>query len=132
MTEAEWLAATDPWPMLEFLRTSGRASKRQFRLLACACVRRVWHLLRDERSRGVVEAAETCADGQSSEEQVNAAGASAWLAAREYLILKCNGPEVLAAAARTAWLPDADFLVLYGNRPRPRLLGRGPDPRQGV
>ncbi len=31
MTEAEWLAATDPMPMLEFLR--GKASDRKMRLV---------------------------------------------------------------------------------------------------
>jgi hypothetical protein len=37
MTEAEWLAATDPRPMLDFLR--GKASDRRLRLFACACCR---------------------------------------------------------------------------------------------
>jgi hypothetical protein len=38
MTESEWLACEDPWPMLEFLR--GRASERKLRLFTCACWRR--------------------------------------------------------------------------------------------
>jgi hypothetical protein len=37
VTEAEWLASTDPKPMLEFLR--GKASERKLRLFACACAR---------------------------------------------------------------------------------------------
>jgi hypothetical protein len=37
VTEAEWLAATDPQLMLDFLR--GKASERKGRLYACACAR---------------------------------------------------------------------------------------------
>src|SRR5689334_22019814 len=37
MTEAEWLACTDPTPMLEFLR--GKASERKLRLFFCTCCR---------------------------------------------------------------------------------------------
>jgi hypothetical protein len=39
VTEADWLAATDPEPMLAFLRDSGRASERKLRLFAAACCR---------------------------------------------------------------------------------------------
>src|SRR5947209_5624316 len=40
MTESEWLACTDPTPMLEFLR--GKASDRKLRLLAAAGGRADW------------------------------------------------------------------------------------------
>jgi hypothetical protein len=46
MTEQQWLASTDPRPMLEFLR--GRASNRKLRLFACACHRRVRHVPGDD------------------------------------------------------------------------------------
>jgi hypothetical protein len=39
MTETEWLACTDPTPMLEFLR--GQASDRKLQLFGSACHRRI-------------------------------------------------------------------------------------------
>ena len=62
MTEPKWLAATDPVPMLEFLR--GKASDRKLRLFACACCRRVEHLLSQPGFIRAVETAEEFADGE--------------------------------------------------------------------
>jgi hypothetical protein len=57
MTEAEWLSCTDPAALLTDLST-----ERKQRLFACACARRVWHLMADERSRKAAEASEAFAD----------------------------------------------------------------------
>lgn len=61
MTEAEWLACQDPAPMLKSVRD--KASERQLRLFACACCRKVLHLMKDARSRQGLLAAERLADG---------------------------------------------------------------------
>jgi hypothetical protein len=71
MTEAEWLACTDPMPMLIFLR--GKASDRKFRLFACACCRVFWHLVEDERSRTAVEISERYADGLITRQELASA-----------------------------------------------------------
>jgi len=92
MTETEWLACTDPDPMLEFLR--GKTSQRKLRFLACACVRRILHLLEDNQERfkanerckaaielatseaelakKAVEVAERFADGKATEAELKA------------------------------------------------------------
>ena len=51
MTEQEWLQATNPEAMLEYLR--GKASNRKLRLFAVVCCRHTWSLVEDDRKRMV-------------------------------------------------------------------------------
>ena len=53
----------------------------ELRLWGCWCVRQVWHLLTDERSRRAVEVAEAFARGEATREQLDAARAAARAAA---------------------------------------------------
>lgn len=46
---------------------------RKMRFFGCACVRRVWHLLEDERAQKAVEVAERFADGFLGEKELNEA-----------------------------------------------------------
>ncbi|MGH7173582.1 MAG: hypothetical protein ACRELF_17145 [Gemmataceae bacterium] len=64
MTETEWQECISPDLMLAYL--GERASPRKRRLFACACVRRIWPLLHDDRLRQAVKVAERFADGRVS------------------------------------------------------------------
>jgi hypothetical protein len=64
MSEADWLACTDPTPMIRLVVE--HPDDRKCRLLACAACRLIWDLLPDPRSRHAVEVAERFADGQAS------------------------------------------------------------------
>ena len=64
MTEAEWLACTDPTAMLEFLR--GKASERKLRLFAAAGFARLVGLLPDPRQRRGIEVLEQLAEGDAT------------------------------------------------------------------
>lgn len=94
MTEEEWLKCTDAEEMRVFLlagrrryctRTGPRSAEeealysqrvrlppvtdRKLRLFACACCRRIWHLLTEPRSRIAVEVSERYADGLATDEE---------------------------------------------------------------
>jgi nucleoid-associated protein YgaU len=71
MTEAEWLAATDPQGMLAFL--GGRANGRKLRLFAAACCWQLKGLLKDERCWHALGVSEQFADGCATPRQIAAA-----------------------------------------------------------
>jgi hypothetical protein len=120
MTEREWDRAVYPVAGLHYFASRRPLpSQRKLRLFACACVRRVWHLLDDDRSRRAVEAAELYADDQvtlrklagacRAARQVDGAAGSAAAAAAalnlHQLVSRDQGPQlthVVAAAAEAS------------------------------
>jgi hypothetical protein len=73
MDEAQWLAATNPDNLLYHLQNEAASSERKARLFACACCRRIWHLLSDERSRNAIEVLERFVDRKASKKEMDAA-----------------------------------------------------------
>jgi len=78
MTEEEWLTATDPTPMLEFLR--GKASDRKLRLSVVASLshafdrfRTGWRATPDSSYPDVIDLAERYADGLDAATECRAA-----------------------------------------------------------
>jgi hypothetical protein len=67
MTEQEWLATTEPRPMLDFLM--GKFCDRKWRLLGCACCRHVGDKLTDPRCEGIIDRAEAFADAKTNRER---------------------------------------------------------------
>ncbi len=74
MTETEWLVGENDYVLYEFIRR--QADRRKLRLFACACCRRIWDLLTDERNRTAVEVSERYADGRATKEELSAAQAA--------------------------------------------------------
>lgn len=69
MTESEWNTCDNPKAMLHFVADKKLGSERKFRLFTCACFRRVWSSLSDDRAKKAIEVAERYADDQASDEE---------------------------------------------------------------
>jgi hypothetical protein len=84
VTEAEWVACSDPELMLEHLR-GRRVYDRKLRLFACACCRLSWEWLKDERSRRAVEVAEQFADRRAKGHELASASRAAHAVVADFL-----------------------------------------------
>jgi hypothetical protein len=122
MNEAEWLAATDPTPMLEFLRDAAKASDRKFRLFQVACCRRAWHLLPDDSCREAVLIAERYADGQAKDRERRSIRNRVARHGKEDPLLTINAQgAVFAANEKTTWrrLPFLGVAAVFGHAANP-------------
>jgi hypothetical protein len=111
MTEAEWLACTEPQNMLEALHARPVLSERKARLFAAACCRRVFPLVLDGRSWHAVTVCELYADGLTSQRALAAARAEAGEVARalEVAPVSLERNKALAAARATSFSAPSVF-----------------------
>jgi hypothetical protein len=76
VSEAEWLASTDPGSLCHILgylqyHAGYRISERKWRRFALACVRRVAQVFKDWRTPGLLDAVDQFADGIIGEQELN-------------------------------------------------------------
>jgi hypothetical protein len=121
MTEAEWLAATDPTPM-EMLVLKD-ASPRKLRLYIFQCLNRNRHLLREARSLRALDVFEQSADGTVSEIDLNTAQAHAGQAFKAIIKSETEDkPSYERKHVTAAWLVYIVF-ELEGRRPEVISMG---------
>src|SRR5262249_23129239 len=111
ISEAQWLALTDPKQMIDHL--TGDARKRKLRLFACACCRRLWHLIEDERSRAAVVAAERFADGEIDTDALAVADRDAHVAAEQISLESAHGRAAWACVNATYKKPGDAAYACY-------------------
>jgi hypothetical protein len=98
--ESEWLACPDPRPMLEFLTDRDDASPRKLNLYACACCRRLWPMLADERCRNAIAFLEKWTEKMAGTARITmtAAHYATWQSARKAATDAKNGNQPIAYA----------------------------------
>lgn len=132
MTEQEWLSATDPTPMLEFLQ--GKTSDRKLRLLAVACCRPLSEKVRlsNVPLEDMVDTAERFADSLLTSSELfdqfpEQDGRFVLFDSPEFYALDALGQRTCQATARLGWSPSEGPKwdeVYSGNDSMP-LLVRG-------
>ena len=111
-----WDELQRPDWMLWLLKELGYDDKRVLRLYACWCVRRVWPLLVDARSRTVVEVTERYAVGEATAAELWAASLDAKAAARDAWAawvaedIGDAGDVARDATGAAAWVAQVDHL----------------------
>jgi hypothetical protein len=118
MTEAEWMTRADQESrVLDPLQD--RASDRKLRLFACACCRRIRHLLTSQQAWDAVEVAERFADGQAADGERSEARRSAQRASQSRSVTRTpTAPKWERYAASAAyWAAARDATEAYRNAP---------------
>src|SRR5262249_27532864 len=116
MTEAEWLACTDPLPMVNLV--APKVSDRKLRLFQVACCRPVRHPLRESPFREAVEAGEGSVEGSCSagrlDEAAPAAGEVVTPLARRVNVRLSSGDHAASGAVITACFLPGRLALPFG------------------
>jgi hypothetical protein len=114
MTPEQWQSAREPQAMLTLLPGSGKPGARKLRLFACACVRRIHHLLVDRATSSALELAERVAEGEAPNRRLTAkrqrlndavkgGGTSSYLTAARKSALAAGWARPKALVVAQAW-----------------------------
>jgi hypothetical protein len=95
MTEAKWLSWPDPYDLLEQCLIC-ELTERRLRLFACACCRRLWDRLEDDRLRVAIAVAEQFADSQATPEELEDARKMAANFLNDYILYYWADDELVA------------------------------------
>ena len=68
------------WMIWLLVNSENEVTDRELRLIAVKCARQVQHLMKDERSINALDVAERFANGEATQEELNAAWDAAWAA----------------------------------------------------
>ncbi len=110
MTVNAWKEQTNPRTLLN--RLGKKATPRKLRLFACACARRVWHLIKSQACQKAVIQAEKAADNLITFDQLRAIAQSTYIARHEGDSNRNYAEERACldagtAAANCAWATEA-------------------------
>lgn len=97
-----WERAKPEWLVWVATRR-GVVDDKTLRLFACWCVRQVWHLLKDERSRNAVLTAEKYTRGSASEDELSTAWETARAAVSDATDAERSVGHATRAAMWVAW-----------------------------
>jgi hypothetical protein len=114
MTANEWNACSDPHAM--WMVFAEAPEQTDLTLFGCACCRRVWHLLSDERLRRGIEVRERYERAEASEEGLAEAEQNA-RTARTDVRASCDPSDVdeHSPGSAFAWAAGAASNAAYGN-----------------
>ena len=112
------------WMIWLLVNSENEVTDRELRLIAVKCARQVQHLMKDERSINALDVAERFANGEATQEELNAAGDAAraageaagdaaWAAAweaweRVWRWRRGGGSPTMCRPARLKWFKSKD------------------------